>query len=74
MSWADGPTEEVAAAARALDIWPLDASNAKLLDAVHPRQWTDPEDRGEVYDLIAIGCAFCHIPSCCVASMCKVHR
>ena len=45
------------AAAKELDVWPLDASNAKLLDAVHPVQWKDPAppESDEVYDLIAVG-------------------
>ena len=40
--------------ARQLQIEPLDASNAKLLDAVHPRAWRDPTPP-EVYDLVVIG-------------------
>ena len=45
------------AEARALDVWPLDASNVALLDAVHPRDWKDPEPPSSEaeYDLIAIG-------------------
>lgn len=40
-----GPTWSSAAPelARQLDVWPLDASNAKLLDAVHPLGWSEPE-------------------------------
>ena len=52
-SWSDAPPEE----ARALDVWPLDESNVKLLDAVRPRAWegpTEAEAAGE-YDIIAIG-------------------
>ena len=52
MSW-ETATEE---AALALDVWPLDEHNVKLLDAVHPRSWADPApDADVVYDLIAIG-------------------
>ena len=51
--WADGD----ASTARALDVWPLDEHNKKLLDAVHPLQWQDPDPKPDdfVYDLIAIG-------------------
>lgn len=37
-------------------VYPLDIHNAKLLDAVAPKDWTNP-DRGEdfVYDIISIG-------------------
>ena len=40
--------------ARSLEIEPLDAANAALLDAVHPRGWQDPEPP-DVYDLLVIG-------------------
>lgn len=37
-------------------VWPLDEHNAKLLDAVHPRDWANPEQPADfVYDLIAVG-------------------
>lgn len=35
-------------------VYPLDEHNAKLLDNVHPKKWTDPEPK-ESYNLIAIG-------------------
>ena len=40
-----------------MDVWPLDDSNVALLDAVHPRDWKDPEPPSSEaeYDLIAIG-------------------
>ncbi|EOD08411.1 hypothetical protein EMIHUDRAFT_453130 [Emiliania huxleyi CCMP1516] len=50
----DPSADADASAARQLDIEPLDASNARLLDAVHPRRWTDPSPP-EVYDLVVIG-------------------
>jgi pyruvate/2-oxoglutarate dehydrogenase complex dihydrolipoamide dehydrogenase (E3) component len=33
---------------------PLDAANRRLIDAVHPRDWVNPEPRG-FYDLVVIG-------------------
>ncbi|EOD06276.1 hypothetical protein EMIHUDRAFT_460130, partial [Emiliania huxleyi CCMP1516] len=50
----DPSADADASAARQLEIEPLDASNARLLDAVHPRRWTDPSPP-EVYDLVVIG-------------------
>jgi len=35
-------------------VYPLDEHNAKLLDNVHPKKWTDPKPK-ESYNLIAIG-------------------
>ena len=52
MSWSEPGQDD---AARALDVWPLDASNATLLDAVRPVRWPDPTAGDAVYDLIAIG-------------------
>ena len=51
--WSDAD----AAAARGIGVWPLDTHNKKLLDAVHPYDWKDPEPKPPdfVYDLIAIG-------------------
>ena len=55
MSWsASDPT--VAESARELGVWPLDESNARLLDAVHPRTWKDPTPSADTeYDLLVIG-------------------
>mmetsp|Transcript_996 Transcript_996/g.1175 ORF Transcript_996/g.1175 Transcript_996/m.1175 type:complete len:142 (+) Transcript_996:688-1113(+) len=36
------------------NIWPLDDSNAKLLNEVHPKTYANPEPL-ELYDLIALG-------------------
>lgn len=42
--------------ARKLDVWPLDEHNAKTLNEVHPRSYTQStEEPHEIYDLIAIG-------------------
>eukprot|EP00545_Synedropsis_sp_CCMP1620_P013483 CAMPEP_0119004920 /NCGR_PEP_ID=MMETSP1176-20130426/1433_1 /TAXON_ID=265551 /ORGANISM="Synedropsis recta cf, Strain CCMP1620" /LENGTH=579 /DNA_ID=CAMNT_0006956681 /DNA_START=114 /DNA_END=1853 /DNA_ORIENTATION=- len=42
--------------ARKLDVWPLDKYNAKTLDEVHPRSYTQSTtEPHQVYDLIAIG-------------------
>lgn len=41
-----------------LNVWPLDESNAKLLNEVHPKEWdmsSYAQDSNIVYDLIAIG-------------------
>ncbi len=35
-------------------VQPLDAANQRLIDAVHPRSWVNPQPRG-VYDLAVIG-------------------
>ena len=43
------------ARARELGVWPLDAANAELLDAVRPRNWRDPSSADVVYDLLVIG-------------------
>lgn len=58
MSWTDKtpnglPDAALLEKARALDIFPLDSSNAALLDAVRPLSWKDGE--GNDYDIIAIG-------------------
>lgn len=42
------------ALASLLGLCPLDADNAALLDAVHPRSWQDPTPP-DVYDLVVIG-------------------
>ena len=54
-SW-QAADDSLPAAAKALQVWPLDASNASLLDSVHPRSW-QPADHEEshVYDIIAVG-------------------
>lgn len=54
--WTPGnPQHE--AEAKKLDVWPLDASNAALLNEVHPRGYVQSSNASpeEVYDLIAIG-------------------
>jgi hypothetical protein len=38
-----------------LQLAPLDAHNAALLDHVHPLGWIDPAADGVVYDLLALG-------------------
>ena len=54
-SWQDAD-DSLPAAARALQVWPLDASNASLLDSVHPRSWDAAEhEESHVYDIIAVG-------------------
>ena len=52
-NWA-APDMALAACARELGVWPLDAANASLLDAVHPRNWSDPTPPA-IYDLLVIG-------------------
>ena len=58
----DATLEEEACA---LSVWPLDAHNTALLDAVHPHTWTDPAP-ADVYDLVAIGAGLTALktPSC----------
>jgi hypothetical protein len=47
---------EQALEAKELGVWPLDASNAELLNEVHPREFLMSCDKPhEIYDLIAIG-------------------
>jgi hypothetical protein len=47
---------EQAEEAKKLGIWPLDESNAGLLNEVHPRNYAmSCEEPHEIYDLIAIG-------------------
>jgi hypothetical protein len=42
--------------AKKLGVWPLDESNAGLLNEVHPRNYVmSCDEPHEVYDLIAIG-------------------
>ena len=53
-SWCDDTaTADKAEKARALNIFPLDASNASLLDAVRPLEWKDGERND--YDIVVIG-------------------
>eukprot|EP00927_Polykrikos_kofoidii_P084889 TRINITY_DN907_c0_g1_i1.p1 TRINITY_DN907_c0_g1~~TRINITY_DN907_c0_g1_i1.p1 ORF type:complete len:557 (+),score=102.17 TRINITY_DN907_c0_g1_i1:81-1673(+) len=56
-SWAnvqaDGP---LPAGGEHVGVWPMDEHNVKLLDAVHPRGWKNPNPGEDVtYDLVAIG-------------------
>ena len=53
LTWA-APDTSLQARAKELGVWPLDVSNARLLDLVHPRHWPDPTPP-EVYDLLVIG-------------------
>lgn len=47
---------EQALEAKKLGVWPLDESNAGLLNEVHPRGYfLSADEPHEVYDLIAIG-------------------
>ena len=56
MSWTPNDAEQAEVARAKLDIWPLDESNAVLLNEVHPRDYlSSTETPHEVYDLIAIG-------------------
>ena len=41
LTWA-APDTSLQARAKELGVWPLDVSNARLLDLVHPRHWPDP--------------------------------
>jgi len=41
--------------ARALDLWPLDEHNQRLLEQVRPRDWQDPSPMTGPYDLVVIG-------------------
>jgi hypothetical protein len=51
--------------ARKLDVWPLDEHNAKTLNEVHPRSYTQStEEPHEIYDLIAIGAGAGGLVSC----------
>ena len=54
-SWCVGDADQEDLARRELEIWPLDESNVKLLNQVHPRIYRSAENPHEVYDLIAIG-------------------
>jgi pyruvate/2-oxoglutarate dehydrogenase complex dihydrolipoamide dehydrogenase (E3) component len=54
-SWSPGDTSQEQQARKELEIWPLDANNAKLLNEVHPRGFVSENEPHEVYDLIAIG-------------------
>ena len=54
--WTAGDPAQAKQAAKELDIWPLDESNAALLNELHPRGYTQScETPHEEYDLIAIG-------------------
>jgi hypothetical protein len=53
--WKANDPEQVEEA-RKLGVWPLDESNAGLLNEVHPRNYDmSCDEPHEVYDLIAIG-------------------
>jgi hypothetical protein len=54
-SWKANDPEQIEEA-RKLGVWPLDESNAGLLNEVHPRNYDmSCDEPHEVYDLIAIG-------------------
>lgn len=53
-SWTANDPEQAEDARQRLNLWPLDAYNAELLNEVHPRNFESPAPH-EVYDLIAIG-------------------
>jgi len=42
-------------ARKSLTIWPLDESNTILLNEVAPRNYTNPTQPNDIYDLVAIG-------------------
>ncbi|CAJ1954847.1 unnamed protein product [Cylindrotheca closterium] len=54
-SWSVGDADQEEAARKEFEIWPLDESNVKLLNQVHPRTYKSTDEPPEVYDLIAIG-------------------
>ena len=54
--WTANDKEQAKQAKETLAVWPLDDSNAVLLNEVHPRNYISSTDKPhEVYDLIAIG-------------------
>ena len=53
--WVSTNFGPIADEARALGVWPLDESNATLLNEVHPRGWKDPSVVPDVYDLLVVG-------------------
>ena len=59
-TWSDGANAELSAEDQAILAElaipaPLDPHDAVLLDNVHPRNHTDPDPTGVVYDLVALG-------------------
>lgn len=52
--WTANDPEQAIEARKKLEVWPLDDANAKLLNEVHPRDWTAKQE-DIVYDLIAVG-------------------
>lgn len=63
--WDPNNKDHVEEARTKLDVWPLDKYNAKTLDEVHPRSYTQSTtEPHEVYDLIAIGAGAGGLVSC----------
>jgi hypothetical protein len=53
--WIAHDPDQARDAADRLHVWPLDESNAALLNEVHPVGYTQSHEPHEVYDLIAVG-------------------
>lgn len=64
-SWKAFDTEQAEEARTKFNVWPLDESNAILLNEVHPRDYVQStQEPHEIYDLIAIGAGAGGLVSC----------
>ena len=55
-SWSIQNSNDIQTSKSKLHVWPLDEYNVKLLNEVHPKNWSNNvDDDAMVYDLIALG-------------------